>query len=389
MPFIFIHTHPIQYFAPLYQYMAAQGMPLQVWYCAPSSNSNGYDTEFGTQVSWDIPLLQGYTYRIFKNEAGEKAKQKKNFKAFNNPEMLQALQQEQASVVVVHGWNYSTYVSLLRYAKKWGHQLAFRGETNYAMEMARPFWHRWLRKPLLRWLLKDVDYFLCIGTQSKRFYEYLGIHKSKLVHTPYAVDNRRFQEATANARPLALRQQLSIPENAFVWLNSGKYIQKKRPLDLLQAFAKTNAPNTFLVMMGEGALRSEMEQFIRDNHLQQKVLLTGFINQQEVPAYYAMANAFVMCSDYGETWGLSVNEAMNFLLPVLVSNRCGCAIDLVDEGKNGFVFNTGDTATLAAYMQQLLQLPPAAISAMGNASLQKINTHSYHAIYERLLPLHA
>jgi len=236
LPLIFIHTHPIQYFAPLYQYLAAKGLELQVWYCSPAANSAGFDAEFGTHVQWDLPLLQGYAYRIFKNEATQKKQQQRGFNAYKNPDMLQALQHEPASIVVVHGWNYSTYVSLLRLTKKAGHQLAFRGETNLAMEMAKPAWKRWLRKPLLRWLLKDVDYFFYIGTQSKNFYQYLGLPERKCLFTPYAVDNARFQESASKLEQAEVRRQTGIPADAFVFLFSGKYMAKKRPLDLLQAF---------------------------------------------------------------------------------------------------------------------------------------------------------
>jgi glycosyltransferase involved in cell wall biosynthesis len=379
-PLIFIHTHPIQYFAPLYQFLTAHGLPLQVWYCSPAANREGFDAEFGTQVKWDLPLMQGYAYRIFENLASKKSQQKRSFNAYKNPAMLEALRQESSSIVVVHGWNYNTYVSLLRHAKFAGHQLAFRGETNHTMEMAKPWWKKWLRKRLLCWLLKDVDYFLYIGTQSKKFYQYLGVPPHKLVHTPYAVDNHRFQLAASKLQPAAVRQQANIPSNAFVFLFSGKYIAKKRPLDLLQAFAKMQDANSYLIMMGEGKLRGAMEQYIRENNLQQKVLLTGFVNQQEVTTYYAAAHAFVMCSDYGETWGLSINEAMNFSLPIIASNRCGSAADLVCDGENGYVFETGNISQLEQAMRKLKNSSQQQLRSMGQKSLQLVNEHSFSSI---------
>jgi len=136
--------------------------------------------------------------------------------------------------------------------------------------------------------------------------------------------------------------------------------------------------------MGEGNLRPAMENYIRENHMQEKVLLTGFINQQEVATYYAAANAFVMCSDYGETWGLSVNEAMNFSLPVLLSDRCGCAADLVKEGENGFVFPAGNIDTLTIALRSMINSSPEQLNIMGKKSLQKVNDHSFSAIANAL-----
>src|ERR1700759_5376042 len=106
-------------------------------------------------------------------------------------------------------------------------------------------------------------------------------------------------------------------------------------------------------MVLEGGLRKEMETFITKNQRRQ-VSLTGFVNQSRIPLYYAVADVFVMCSGMGETWGLSVNEAMNFETPVIVSATCGCAADLVEEGVNGWVFPTGDIPALAGCQERTL-----------------------------------
>src|SRR5690606_18401005 len=81
---------------------------------------------------------------------------------------------------------------------------------------------------------------------------------------------------------------------------------------------------------------------------------------------YADAGAFVHASTT-EQWGLVVNEAMACGLPVLVSNRCGCAPDLVKEGVNGWTFDPTDPATLAELMTTLASLPETERDALGAA----------------------
>jgi glycosyltransferase involved in cell wall biosynthesis len=381
--FIFIHTHPIQYFAPLYQYLTAQGLPLEVWYCDDSSIRGKHDAEFGESIVWDIPLLQGYAYRFFDNETTVKNPQR-GYSSYRNPALLQALKTMKPATVVVHGWSYATYVQVLLKARHWGHRLAFRGETNWQMEMNRPPWQRPFRRLLLQYLLKEVAWLMPIGHQSKKFYEWLGRAKSVTDIIPYAVHNQRFQQAALSLNRDALRAALGIAPQTVVFLFSGKYIAKKRPLDLLHAVARLSAENMYIIMMGAGALQPAMEAFIDQHQMQHKVLLTGFVNQQRVPEYYAMADALVMCSDYGETWGLSVNEAMNFSLPVVVSDRTGCAADLVTPNENGFVFETGNIDALAHCMRQLCQMSPAQRTAMGAASLKRINQYSFATILNAL-----
>ena len=165
---------------------------------------------------------------------------------------------------------------------------------------------------------------------------------------PYAVDNERFQEAASRLLPqkIALRQELGLPVDAAIILFTAKYTAKKRPLDLLAAYRMISVPNKCLVMAGDGELRTAMSEFIREHQLE-RVVLTGFINQTEIVKYYATADVFVMCSGQGETWGLSVNEALNFDLPIVVTDITGCSDDLVQENQNGLISVVGDIASLA------------------------------------------
>lgn len=381
MQLIFVHTHPIQYFAPLYQYLTAQGWQLQVWYCSQgASSSQQLDKEFGTHLQWDLPLLEGYRHRFFTNEGHDRP----GFGRYHHPQMLEALRQEPPSLLVVHGWNYRTYVQLLRQAPRWGHRLAFRAETNAAMEAARPRWQQWARRCLLRWLLGQVQAYCYIGQQSRLFYQRMGLAPHQLFFTPYAVDNDRFQRQMQTQTREQWRQQLGVPAHHRILLFSGKYIAKKRPLDAIRAFASLQGQPATLVMMGEGELRPAMQALIAELGLQQQVLLTGFVNQTAVPGWYAAADTLLMCSQYGETWGLSVNEGMNAGLSLILSDQVGCAADLLQPGINGWGYTCGDGAALTDCLQQWMQAPASELQQMGEASKQCITQYSFAQIAEGL-----
>ena len=92
---------------------------------------------------------------------------------------------------------------------------------------------------------------------------------------------------------------------------------------------------------------------LRDQlQLREDLLLPGFVQYEQLPIYYGLARAFVLPSTF-EPWGLAVNEAMASGLPVLISNRCGCARDLVQHGKNGFVFDPQEATALAHDLSRL------------------------------------
>ena len=71
------------------------------------------------------------------------------------------------------------------------------------------------------------------------------------------------------------------------------------------------------------------------------VRMLGFVNQSELPGIYASADVLVVPSDFRETWGLVVNEAMACGTPAVVSVAVGCAPDLIMEGLTGAIFPCG------------------------------------------------
>ncbi|CAN5430283.1 glycosyltransferase family 4 protein [soil metagenome] len=352
---IFVNSHPIQYFAPLYKYMNENGIKTKAWYSSNESIKGGFDKQFGVEVKWDIPLLEGYEYKFFKNFSW-KPSHFNGFFGLINFGMIRELFRIEKSVIVVHGWHYCTHLLVLILGKIKGHTVCIRNDMPLSHEVSKKGFKQVIKNFGLKYLLfPRVSYFLYIGKQNKLFYQKYNVKEAQLIHCPYAVDNLRFETEANILKPkiTALRNNLGIAPNEKVILYSGKYIDKKRPLDLLNAFIKLNCDNCWLIMLGEGELRSEMEALI-DKHQLKKVLLTGFINQSKVSDYYVISDVIVMCSSFGENWGLSINEAMNFNLALILSDLTGCADDLVVDGDNGFIFKTGNVDELKEKLQQFL-----------------------------------
>jgi glycosyltransferase involved in cell wall biosynthesis len=101
------------------------------------------------------------------------------------------------------------------------------------------------------------------------------------------------------------------------------------------------------------------------------VSFTGFLNQGEIAKAYVAADALVLPSDYGETWGLVVNEAMACGLPAIVSDRVGCGPDLVVPGVTGQVFPFGEVEGLAGIFAEWAASPQS-VREMGRAAERRV-----------------
>lgn len=354
---IFINSHPIQYFAPLYAYLNLKDLPASCWYCSEETLREHLDVEFGSKVAWDIPLLEGYAYRFFRNRSW-KPSLYKGFFGLINPGMISALFRQPKSVVIVHGWAYLTNILVIIFGRLAGHTICLRAESPLNQELLKSGSSRSVKRFIFRFFLFPfIQKFLFIGSQNKAFYQYYGVKENRLLFTPYAVDNARFQQAASRLLPQKkeLRSLLGLPVDSRIILFTAKFISKKRPMDLLEAYHRLSLPGKCLVMVGDGELRKAMEALIELKAIP-NVYLPGFVNQTEIEKYYAVADVFVLCSEQGETWGLSVNEAMNFNLPVVCSDQAGCAEDLMRPGLTGFVFKTSKINDLKERIQDALML---------------------------------
>lgn len=385
---VFINSHPIQYFAPLYAELAKkEDWILDVWYMSLHGISGELDEEFGQSIRWDIPILKGYPYCVLSNQSPKPSIY--SFWGLINLSIIKKLKNTPPSIIVVHGWNYFTNILAIWIGKFYGHTICLRGETPLIHEKAKTGWKSVIRKIALKYFLfKNVNYFLYIGQQNKDFYKHYKISEKKLIFTPYCVDNKRFEEDIQSIKETKkeVRNQLGIANNHIVFLFVGKYISKKMPLSLIKAFNHANLKDASLVLVGDGELRHSMEEYIVQKKIK-NIHLTGFINQSRIKLYYYLSDVFIMASQEGETWGLSTNEAMNFSLPVLISDKTGCSYDLVHSGENGFVFKTGEIEDLANLMLNIYQSGSSEIERMGAYSKKLIKNYSFDQVHSGLLTI--
>jgi glycosyltransferase involved in cell wall biosynthesis len=194
---------------------------------------------------------------------------------------------------------------------------------------------------------------------------------------PHAIDSRRFQIEAACLEPLRseLRKEKELDENAIVFMFSGKFIPKKRPMDFACAIERAARRNPRIqgLMVGDGPLRIGCESLVRARNA--PIRFTGFLNQSQITKAYVASDALVLPSDGGETWGLVVNEAMACARPCIVSDRVGCGPDLVIPEETGAIFPLGDLDALANSMLELAVNPERMIS-MGIEARSRLKNYS-------------
>jgi glycosyltransferase involved in cell wall biosynthesis len=347
-------SHPVQYLAPWFRYLAGR-LDLEVFYAHRQPPTGQAAAGFGVAFDWDVPLLEGYRYRFLQNVARRPGVG--TFSGCDTPEITDTVRRGSFDAFVIFGWNRKSALQTLWACRRQGVLVLMRGDSHLGMpRSAAVRTAKYLPYRLV--VPRLVDGHLYVGQRNREYLEHYGVRPGRLFHVPHFIDNdyfsRRSRQAREDGQAAKIRENLGIPPGAFVFVFAGKLIEKKRPGDLVGAFAllsrRPEAADVHLLYVGDGPLRPELHERAAAHR---GVHFAGFRNQTEMPAYYASANAVVLPSDGGETWGLVVNEAAACGLPAIVSDAVGCGPDMIEEGRTGYVFPVGDVRALADRMLAL------------------------------------
>jgi glycosyltransferase involved in cell wall biosynthesis len=328
-------THPIQYQAPLYQELARRAVvDLDVAFLSRMGADRFHDPGFGVTLAWDIDLLGGYESTVLGRRplAGK-------------PAWLATVSRwlRRQDIVVLHGHANPDMVLAAAACRALGVPYLLRGDSQ--AESSASGLRRLARHLVAGAVVRGAAGALPIGERNAAFYRRYGRIPQYLA--PYSVDNKRFQyaanaaRATRAARLTAAGLDPARPTVVF----SGKLIKQKRPLDLVRAVERADG-GLNLLLLGDGPLRAE----IRPYEQRLPVRCLGFVNQAELPGWYASGDIIALPSGR-EPWGLVVNEGMACGLVPVVSEAVGCAPDLVHG--IGEVFPAGDIAALAAALTRV------------------------------------
>ena len=346
-------THPVQYYAPWFRHIAARcrEIDLTVLYATqPTAEQQGVG--FRQAFQWDVPLTDGYRCRVLRPARPEESVHSDRFWGLDVPEISSAIRDSRPDIALIPGWHSVTLARALWACRGQAVPALYRGDNN--LGTAPTDWWRGPWALRTRLLLRLFDGYLSVGKHARAYLERFGARDSLIWDAPHCVDTEFFgRAAAAHQTPearRAARAAFGLPREAFVVLFAGKLEPKKRPLDLVRAIAQMSAPVSLLVV-GNGDREAECRAEARK--LGVGLHWAGFLNQTELGRVYAAADCLALPSDWGETWGLVVNEALASGLPCVVSDRVGCAPDLITPGETGEVFEAGDVPALAGSLERV------------------------------------
>jgi glycosyltransferase involved in cell wall biosynthesis len=182
---------------------------------------------------------------------------------------------------------------------------------------------------------------------------------------PYFSDLSRFSRPPETKRTPGVRTILF----------SGALIHRKGVDLLARAFVRVarDAPHLRLELLGSGGLKSRVESEVEA--CADQVRFLGFKHWSELPAVYHSADVLCAPSRY-DGWGMIVPEGLAAGLPVISTDCTGAAIELIENGVNGWIIATDDECGLEQALRTVAELTDAQLDKISQAAISTARHHS-------------
>lgn len=200
--------------------------------------------------------------------------------------------------------------------------------------------------PIGLFLSKNAAILLVPGKRVREYWKRVGISETKIKIGLFYISLLDFSKLDR----LIMQTLNEKFGEKLVILYLGRLIKKKGLEYLIQAFArlKKDITDTVLIIVGDGPERNKLEALCSSFNLTD-VVFVGSVGERDKLAYFMIANVFVYPSitlETPEEWGLGVIEAMSVGKPVIVTTATGCALDVVQNGINGYIVPERDWQAL-------------------------------------------
>lgn len=237
-----------------------------------------------------------------------------------------------------------------------------------------------LKKIIKKHLICGAAGYFTTCEEHKSYLLSLGIAENNIWKYPFSSVS---EEDVNNAERLLsenkdkLKTELLIKEEKVI-LTVGRFIPCKRFDVLLKTVAKLDRKIGVYLIGGEPT--EEYSNLCKELELE-NVHFVGFKTKQELFPYYAVADVFTMTTE-GDVWGLVINEAMAYSLPIISSDRCIAALEMVKENENGYIVPVGNSDALAEKIDTIIG-DDARKKAFSEKSLEIARKYTIEKMAER------
>jgi glycosyltransferase involved in cell wall biosynthesis len=268
------------------------------------------------------------------------------------PRLVRYLRDDPPDVLIANMEHMAVIAIVARCIARAPTRIIITQHNSLAQQFNRRSWQWRVLPPLFRWALARADGIVAVSAGvADEMAEITGVSRTRMTVIHNGVVGPEFLAAARlpTANPLA-----SNGEEPLV-LGMGRLVAQKDFATLIRAFAELAADSPGrLVILGEGPLRSDLEQLATELGVADQVALPGFA--ADAPAWLARADLFVLSSAF-EGFGNVIAEALAVGTPVVSTDCPHGPSEILEGGRHGRLVPPGDAPAMAAAMRATLAAP--------------------------------
>ena len=258
----------------------------------------------------------------------------------------------QYDLIHIAGWGEPIFLLIILLAKFKGVPVSI--ETDTPLHYTK-FWKSVIKKIFYPPLFSLIRLFLPGGIRQTKYLQYYGVSSERIYPVQMTVDTSYIKKVAAtltkNDRQ-RICERYAIQNDHTVFLYVGRLELYKGITDLISAFSLVSQSKTTLLIAGDGSLRKNIEEVVKQDN---RIRYVGRQLDTSLIEHYYAADVLVLPSR-SESWGLVINEAMAVGRPVIVSDRVGCIDDLVTHRETGLIYNAENIAELKNSLEYMIDV---------------------------------
>lgn len=348
-----IHNIVAPYRIPLFQGLAKHpALDVCVYFCAKTHEERKWNILESDQ--YDHTILQGVTFEL------------PGIIYHINPSIVLRLLKGKYDAVILGGISdFTTQVAFFITKIINVPVILWSEETGIKQSLLRR-----IANTFKKHIVRNVDTIIVPGTMSRNFHTEMTSAPERVFVAPNIVENELFIKKSSELRKEKekLKQELGIGNQKMI-LFVGQLIERKGVEYLIRAYRRLKREHSdiCLVILGDGALKSDLENVCANNGIKD-VRFTGWVSEEAKIVYYSVADIFVLPT-LEDVWGMVVNEAMACGLPLVSTKSSGSAVDMIMPGENGLIVDAEDVEQLYSAMKTIISNEELA-KKMGSKSLE-------------------
>lgn len=225
--------------------------------------------------------------------------------------------------------------------------------------------------------LRNADAVIALTKDMKR--EIQKICNREIIVIPNGIDLERFQNLSREEARNKL--QIKADDKIIIFVGSLRPVKGVKYLIKAMKIVRQKEPNARLILIGNGEEKQDLIKLTGDLNLGNLITFVGEIPNEKVPEYMAASNVFVLPS-LSEGFPLVSLEAMACGLPIVVSRVCGLP-EIVEDGKNGFLVESGNPEQIAEKVLLLLE-DDELRERMSRNNKEKVKDYTWEGVIGRL-----